>query len=273
MEFDENQEDRFLQLANKILDQGSTGHSALGRFLRLPLRLVSKFFRKKESNIRDKILREFSDSTSNVYFVQIGSCDGVTGDPIYKYIDEFNWCGVVVEPVPYAFESLVQNYKENRGVACENVAISTSNEKRAFWHLRKTKDNLPHWYNQIGSFNRDHVLKHSVFIPNIEDYIVQTDVECMTFAQLIEKHGIEKIDLLHIDVEGYDFEIIKQIDFSSFRPIIIIYEDLHLTEPDRWQCQAHLNEQGYRVVHEGIDCVAVRKDWDKGQLVLTERRD
>ena len=57
MKLHENQEDRFLQLANEILDQRSKGQSAAGRFLRLPLHLMLKFFRKEEVNTRDKILR------------------------------------------------------------------------------------------------------------------------------------------------------------------------------------------------------------------------
>lgn len=46
-----------------------------------------------------------------VTFLQIGSNDGLTRDPIYQLISRNNgWCGLFVEPVPYLFERLKKNY-------------------------------------------------------------------------------------------------------------------------------------------------------------------
>ena len=36
-------------------------------------------------------------------FVQIGSCDGITDDPINKYINSYSWNGILIEPIPYLF--------------------------------------------------------------------------------------------------------------------------------------------------------------------------
>ena len=54
----------------------------------------------------------------------------------------------------------------------------------------------------------------------------ETLVPCLSLKDLLLKHNLEKVDFLHVDAEGYDFEIIKQIDFSSrFRPLLICYEE------------------------------------------------
>src|SRR5258708_1342309 len=38
------------------------------------------------------------------------------------------------------------------------------------------------------------------------------------FKQLLEKHQISEVDFLPVDAEGYDFELLKSIDFSTTRP-------------------------------------------------------
>ena len=32
---------------------------------------------------------------------------------------------------------------------------------------------------------------------------------------MLERNWITKVDLLHIDTEGYDYEVIKQVDFEA----------------------------------------------------------
>ena len=47
------------------------------------------------------------------FFVQIGANDGRIDDPIYKLISRYRLKGLLVEPVPDFFESLVETYKDN----------------------------------------------------------------------------------------------------------------------------------------------------------------
>jgi FkbM family methyltransferase len=58
---------------------------------------------------------------------------------------------------------------------------------------------------------------------NIE--IVETiEVESITYHEIIDKFLGKAPTLLSVDIEGIDFDIIKSIDFSSHRPLIIILE-------------------------------------------------
>ncbi|MFC2167195.1 hypothetical protein ACFLQZ_04445, partial [Acidobacteriota bacterium] len=48
---------------------------------------------------------------SDLHIVQIGSNDGMTNDPIFQLVKKNNkWKVLFVEPVPYLFEQLVNNY-------------------------------------------------------------------------------------------------------------------------------------------------------------------
>jgi hypothetical protein len=73
---------------------------------------------------------------------------------------------------------------------------------------------------------------------------------------LLEKHGIRTIDLLHLDTEGYDYEIIKQVNFRTFNPRIILYETVHLTDADRARCSEYLMSQGYNLINSYVDTLA-----------------
>lgn len=54
----------------------------------------------------DLLIKKINNSIENVKFIQIGANDGITDDPIRKYILNHNWKGVLVEPNASVFESL-----------------------------------------------------------------------------------------------------------------------------------------------------------------------
>jgi FkbM family methyltransferase len=223
----------------------------------LPRQLKPTTERKRESQIR-QIIDSFSRARKDVYFIQIGSGDGVAADPLHEFIVRDGWSGILVEPVKYVFERLVANYRRNEKLIFENVAISDTVSRRVLWYLRENDDDLPYWYDQIGSFSRQHVEKHSSYIPDVEKYIAKQEVECLTFDALIRKHNVERLDLLHVDAEGYDFDIIKQVDFGLFQPKIILYEHMHLSEQDLRMCRDYLGKKGYREFREGADTIALK---------------
>jgi FkbM family methyltransferase len=206
-----------------------------------------------------RIISSFSRATENVFFIQIGSCDGCTDDPIHEFIVRDSWSGILVEPVKYVFDDLVRNYQSQKNLIFENIAISDTEECKDFWYLRKT-DDLPYWYNQIGSFSLDHILKHENDIPNLKEYLIQESIECMSFNALLHKHKVEKVDLIHMDNEGYDFEIIKQIDFKKYQPKMILYEHFHFPESQQTECMTYLYSKGYNVIYDRLNSLALADD-------------
>lgn len=68
------------------------------------------FIRGCPSYWKFDILDAYANYKDDIKFVQIGSNSGMHDDPIYKYIRKNGWQGVLVEPVPYLFEELKNNY-------------------------------------------------------------------------------------------------------------------------------------------------------------------
>jgi FkbM family methyltransferase len=188
-----------------------------------------------------------AEQTPDFFFVQIGSCDGVNKDPIHKYVIKYHWSGILVEPVKFVFEKLVDNYKGENKLVFENAAISDKNGTRDFYRLQQSKDVLPIWYDQLGSFFTSTILKHKRSIPDIEKRMMVEKVPVITMETLIKKHSIRKIDLLHVDAEGYDYEILKQIDFAQMKPKMILYENKHLTRNDFKASEKLLRKNGYAI--------------------------
>ena len=165
---------------------------------------------------------------------------------------------MLVEPVPYLFECLVTNYAGNPRLKFENSALASSDGTTTFYRLRQT-DDLPHWYDQLGTMKREVILKHRREIPEIEKYLVEERVACITYETLLRKYDVSKVDLILIDTEGSDLEILRQIDFKRHRPQLLIYEQKHLSLSDGGAAVDLLASQGYHVFGCGDNNVAVPK--------------
>jgi FkbM family methyltransferase len=222
-----------------------------------------------------KLVKAFAERYPAARFVEIGSNDGDHHDHLAEYIRSSAWRGVMVEPVPYVFESLTARYGHVEGVTLENAAIGATDGRLPFYHLRQAtpeeQARLPYWYHGTGSFSREQVLSHKKHIPDVEERIVESHVSALTFESLVRKHALEDLDLLLTDTEGYDWEILRTIDLQRYRPRLAIYEHFHLSRDDRAACRAHFESAGYSVIEEGFDTFCMRTDEDD-QLTRTFRR-
>lgn len=210
------------------------------------------------------LLEALALDRQQVCYVQIGANDANHDDPLRHFVLRHRWRGVLVEPVPYVFERLQRNYAGRDHLTLENLAIAAQEGTADFWCLAKTEDPLPPWYDQIGSFSRDNVLKHRDLvpgqpIPDIEQRIVALKVPCIGFEALCRKHGLLKLDLVHIDTEGYDYEVIKLIDFAAHQPSVLLYEHKHLSDTDRIACRERLEQHGYDCLTVGADTLCLRR--------------
>jgi FkbM family methyltransferase len=201
------------------------------------------------------ILRSFSENVSDVFFMQIGSFDGIQNDPIHDLVMRHQWAGLLVEPVKSSFDRLLNTYQNNDSLRFENVAIAETEGFRQFWRLKETPESID-WHGQLSSFRRDVILNHGNLIPDIENLLISDEVHCTTIESLIHKHGIQRIDLLHLDTEGYDFEILKTFDFKKHRPRVVLYEHAHLSPADKSACSHFLRSKGYKLLEEGTDSIA-----------------
>ena len=111
----------------------------------------------------------------------------------------------------------------------------------------------------MGSFSRETILSHKDIFPTVENHLVEQTVEALSFNSLVEQHGISRIDLVLIDTEGYDYEVLKQIDFQRFRPSLVICEQIHLSDTVKKASIELLDKAGYNVHTSYMNFIAVRR--------------
>ena len=227
------------------------------------------------------ILSSYVAYKRSVHFIQIGSNDGKHGDPIFPYIRRADWKGILVEPVPYLFERLKSNYVEfGDKLLFENSAIANESGRLKFYRLQASEGHdLPEWYDQLGSFKKDVVLRHKNWFPSFDDLFIEDTVNAITFPELLKKHKVETLNLIHIDTEGYDYEIIKTIPFDDIEIDLVMFEHRHLPAREYRQAVKLLNSKGFRVQkNNNSDTTAIKKHilnqlhyHKKGEVTYTNR--
>lgn len=203
-----------------------------------------------------RIMRRFVKLFPKAFFVQVGSNDGDQLDHLQRAILSSQWHGIMIEPVPYVFARLEKNYGHLQSrITLRNLAIAPEAGSMPFWHLRQddTSAALPRWYDALGSFRKDVVLKHERYIPDIRQRLTCSEVKTQTFSGLCEQECIEQVDLIQMDTEGFDFEIIKLIDLDLYRPRLVIYEHHHFDSATKAECEAHMRARGYVLLREAMD--------------------
>src|SRR5215472_2870924 len=80
-----------------------------------------------------------------------------------------------------------------------------------------------------------------------KSHIIEDRIESISFHSLVARYKPPRIDLIVIDTEGYDFEILRQLDLIRFRPDLIVYEHKHLNELERTIAADLLIANGYSV--------------------------
>ena len=202
-----------------------------------------------QTSDRNTLLESFFKKNPQGVLIQIGAFDGVTVDPLLPFINSGNWKAILVEPQKIAYTKLVSLYSKNRNVSIENVAIHKND---GFINLYKPSSSET---SVLASFSKQHVKKH--FETDVD---IQTEkVNTVRFDTLLKKHNIETIDLLVIDTEGYDYEILKQIDFAVYKINMLIYEYEHLSHSDYRESLKLLKNNGYELYKDGIDIIGKRE--------------
>lgn len=215
----------------------------------------------------DAVFRELL-TQSSVCIVQIGAYVGNTfNDPLWKFFTDIQGRtaptlkAILVEPDRENFRQLKTNCAGMRGVVCENAAIADSTGEREFYRLDvdPKEHGMPEWLHQLGSlkeermttlwdgFEADQEIKEFYLKHRVVDR-----VNCITPADLFARHGITEIDLLQIDTEGFEYEILKAMDFTRWKPRFINLERT-LLQHNEDACFNMLRREGYRFVDHDAD--------------------
>lgn len=238
-----------------------------------PLRPLTRRIRKKAERARwlrhqahtaafRDCCRAIAALVPEPFFVKVGAHDGMTGDPCSDILlAETRWRGLLIEPVPSCFARLQKNFGDASRFALEQVAVGAGRERATFYfvapHAREQVPELPDYFDQLGSFDRTHILKHCKGA--LKPFIREMQVRVVPLSEIMQRHGIGTCHLLHVDTEGHDLEVLQTLDFAAVQPWAIFIEHDHLSDAKKAALQRLFRKHGYAAKDCGRDYFAVSR--------------
>lgn len=200
------------------------------------------------------------------FVVQIGANDGTTMDPLHRLLETHGLPGLMVEPQPAAFAKLQANRGHLPGLRFEQALIGPEDGNATLYVLRAGVD-LPEWLGQAASMDRNQLFcvldahLRSEGRPHhpseLLAMIEPVQLPALTMRSLLDRHHVERVDLLVLDTMGYDHALLRSFPFERTRPGVIQFEHRLLTREQHADCISLLTEQGYGLCQVDMDTVAV----------------
>lgn len=169
--------------------------------------------------------REFLEvfDFKNGFFVEIGGFDGFLGSPTY-YLEKIRgWHGILVEPIPEYFQ-ICKATRQSSGVfqaACvgfnhaeEHIDLIIGSHST---RVESISDSTPERQEWLIGFSKNRAE---------DDRIAR--IRAVPISYLLDEYfAIEKtkaIDLLVLDVEGFELQVLLGLDFQKYRPKNVLIE-------------------------------------------------
>lgn len=175
-------------------------------------------------------------------FLEIGAFDGESYSNT-SFLADVGWAGVYVEPVP-RYAEVCRNRHALNDVRVLQCAVGAA-DGDAHIEIRGVLSSLAAVYNVCLSQDdrKDGRAAAETVVTPVKSPM-----------SLVAEIGWESVDVLSIDVEGFEWPVISGFDFDVFRPRLIILEThdgddypiVEIREQSR-RCLRRLEACGYRV--------------------------
>lgn len=185
-------------------------------------------------------------------FVEVGAYDGLTWSNTY-HLAQKGWYGTYVEPVAHLYERCVGNHKNHPNITVLNCAVGS-----------KEVDSLPMYTDGQELYTLDKTMADELGAK-----LIYGTVHTRTLKDILHEVEYYNVDLLVVDVEGYELDVLKGHSFWLWRPKIIIIEAHnghkrlgHLGQAD--VLQSYLGQLSYlRVYSDTINDIYVDRNLDQ----------
>jgi FkbM family methyltransferase len=147
------------------------------------------------------------------FFVEAGANDGFDQSNTY-YLERFRgWRGVLVEPIPSLYREAVAERPASRVFNCALVPFGHPEPT-----VRMRYGNLMSVVRGAkGSDDADAAHTAGAFALGMEPEY-EVDVPARTLSSLLDEAGAPEIDLLSLDVEGFEPQVLRGLDLERHAP-------------------------------------------------------
>ena len=153
------------------------------------------------------------------------------------------------------FKSLKKNIEHKKfksSIILENLGLGMKTEKRK---LNQTVESSSSTFNEIN-YNSKYFKKKN-FLLNFfskKSYISKTDVNMCSLKDYIVKNKINKIDLLKIDTEGFEFDVLSGLEDEIKKTKLILfehhYDDMYKKNYTYSDISKLLKDNNFKILHK-----------------------
>lgn len=155
------------------------------------------------------------------FFVEAGANDGISQSNTAYFERYRGWRGLLIEPVPH----LAERCRINRPKATV-VERALVKESSPGMEVSMTYCNLMSLVEGArGSAAADlaHIERGKQFLSSGEE-VRHLKVPCATLTEILIQNKVKNVDLLSLDVEGYEGDALRGLDFDYCAPKWIVVE-------------------------------------------------
>lgn len=182
------------------------------------------------------------DCKKKGFFLDVGANDPIKINNTYLF-EEQGWNGLAFEPI----RSIANQWPQKRKTECLNIAIGDIETDIEFAELNANE------FSGVSSYVSN----------DKEDISEKYIVKQRTLTSVLKERGVNKIDFMSIDVEGYEMNVLKGIEFKDIDITCICMEN-NREGDDRadLELRRFLISKGYRLVGRlTIDDVFIKENY------------
>lgn len=155
------------------------------------------------------------------FFIEAGANDGVTQSNTLYFERYLGWRGLLIEPVPELWEKCLHN---RPNAIVEQCALVSSNYPNRQIDMQYC--NLMSLVRGARGSDEADAAHIDCGITFLEACAVPywISVRACSLSNLLDRHNIKHVDLLSLDVEGYEVQALLGLDMKRHRPTYILVE-------------------------------------------------
>ncbi len=184
--------------------------------------------------MEDIVLAALLQGSKDGFYVDVGANDEEYHS-VTKHFYEMGWRGINIEPIPHLFKQFGKKRKRDINL---NVAIS---ENEGELNFREYPD-----HNGLSTLSQESQIENSKLNLPYKDY----KVPVRSLKSIFGEYDVKTIDFLKIDVEGYEYEVLKSNDWDKYRPRVICIEANHRSND--WS-KFLKNKMYARIINDGLN--------------------
>lgn len=154
-------------------------------------------------------------------YLDIGAYDPIKFSNTYLFYER-GAKGVLIEPDPDLANILEEKRSRDKIL---NFGISNKKATKNFYLISPPT---------LNTFSKKDLEQYKLFYPNVSLRKVMK-IRTVPITNILESYFEDGLDLLSIDVEGLDYEILSNIDFSKHRPAVICIESVEYKNGNMWE--------------------------------------